>query len=328
MALLATRCRSEGTFGSSVTGAVGTRLNPQEITALDRTDLLPSVPGQHREETERSLDAKVSERIEYHEIEGLRVGRFASRINTTCIVYRIGSTVIDTGPPNQWRSVRRFLEEREVHRVIVTHHHEDHSGNLAPIRRKLDPEIYSPQAGIAPLRDGFALRLYQKVIWGRPDRVRPHVMPDEIEIGNGRSLRALPSPGHSTDMTCYLEAQRGWLFTGDLFISQGARYLRADEDVGAHIESLRRILTLDFETVFCSHRGVVRSGKEALRSKLDFLEELCERVRQFRNEGRGTREITRSILGREDLMSWMTGLHFSKRNLIRACLRATEPLPS
>jgi len=270
----------------------------------------------------------VSERIEYHEIEGIRVGRFGSRINTTCIVYRIGSTVIDTGPPNQWRTVRRFLEEREVHRVIITHHHEDHSGNLGPIRRNLKPEIYSPQTGIAPLSEGFVLRPYQKVIWGRPERVRPEVMPDEIEIGNGRSLRALPSPGHSTDMTCYFEPQRGWLFTGDLFISQRARHMRADEDVRAHIESLRRILALDFETVFCSHRGVVRSGKEALRSKLDFLENLCERVRQLRNEGRSASEITRSLLGRENLMSWMTGLHFSKRNLIRACLDATERLPS
>ncbi len=166
------------------------------------------------------------------------------------------------------------------------------------------------------------------MIWGRPDRIQPEVIPEEIEIGAGRSLRALPSPGHSADMTCYLEAQRGWLFSGDLFISQGARYLRADEDVRAHIESLRRILALDFETVLCSHRGVVRAGKQALRAKLEFLENLCGRVRRLRNEGRSAREITRSLLGREGLLSWITGLHFSKRNLIRACLEATERLPS
>jgi glyoxylase-like metal-dependent hydrolase (beta-lactamase superfamily II) len=266
------------------------------------------------------LSTTMIERIEHDDIEGIRVGRFGSRINTTCILYRIGSTVIDTGPPNQWRTVRRFLSERDVQRVIVTHHHEDHSGNLAPIQRTLKPEIYSPPAGVTPLRDGFALRLYQKVIWGRPGRVRAAPMPDEIEIGHGRSLRALPSPGHSADMTCYLEAQRGWLFTGDLFISQGSRYLRADENIRQHIESLRRILEFEFETLFCSHRGVVPSGKEALRAKIDFLVSLCERIRQLQDEGRSAAEITRSLLGREDLLSWMTGLHFSKRNLIRACM--------
>lgn len=266
------------------------------------------------------------ERIEHDGIEGIRVGRLTSRINTTCIVYRIGSTVIDTGPPNQWRNVRRFLEERAVRQVVVTHHHEDHSGNLAPIRRSLEPEIYSPPAGIAPLRDGFVLRTYQKVLWGRPERVVAEVMPREIAIGDGRLLRPLGSPGHSPDMTCYLEPQRGWLFTGDLFISQRTRYLRRDEDVGQHIESLRRVLSLDFETVLCSHRGVVPSGKEALRAKLDCLEGLCERVRQLRGEGRSAAEITRSLLGREDLMSWLTGFHFSKRNLVRSCLEAVSAL--
>ena len=266
------------------------------------------------------------ERIEHDEIEGIRVGRFASKINTTCIVYRIGSTVIDTGPPNQWRAVRRFLAERRVRRVVITHHHEDHSGNLGPIRNAMKPEIYSPPEGLTPLREGYGLRLYQKLIWGRPDRVRPEPMPEEIEIGNGRALRALPSPGHSTDMTCYLEPQRGRLFTGDLFISQKTRYLREDENLRDQIDSLHRILELDFDTVFCSHKGVVRSGTERLRAKLDFLESLCERVRELSSQGRSLREITRTLLGHEGGISWLSGFHFSKRNLVRACLAvAAEP---
>jgi glyoxylase-like metal-dependent hydrolase (beta-lactamase superfamily II) len=128
-------------------------------------------------------------------------------------------------------------------------------------------------------------------------------------------------------MTCYLEPNRGWLFTGDLFISSTARYLRADENLPEQMESLRRSLTLDFETVFCSHRGVVPSGKAEIRAKLEFLENLCGRVRQLSDEGRSRTEITRSLLGRESWLSWMTGLHFSKRNLIRACLDRGEGCP-
>jgi hypothetical protein len=74
--------------------------------------------------------------------------------------------------------------------------------------------------------------------------------------------------------------------------------------------------------VFCSHRGVVRSGKQALRAKLDSLETLCQRVGRLRSEGRSADEITRLLLGRENWLSWATGLHFSKRNLIRGCLEA------
>ncbi len=206
--------------------------------------------------------------------------------------------------------------------MVITHHHEDHSGNLGPIRSSLRPEIYSPPDGVPPLRDGFGLRLYQKLIWGRPDRVVPAPLPDEIEIGNGRSLRTLPSPGHSTDMTCYLEPQRGWLFTGDLFISRKTRYLREDESLGDQIRSLRRVLELEFDTVFCSHRGVVSDGKPQLRAKLDFLVELRERVRELHGQGRSEAEITRTLLGRESWISWFSGFHFSKRNLVRACLAA------
>ena len=54
----------------------------------------------------------VVERFEHQGVEGLRTGRFNLGINTTCILYRIGSTIVDTGPPNKWSTVRRLLCER------------------------------------------------------------------------------------------------------------------------------------------------------------------------------------------------------------------------
>ncbi len=41
---------------------------------------------------------------------------------------------------------------------------------------------------------------------------------------------AVHAPGHSPDMTCYLEAERGWLFTGDLYITSKPCFFRADEN--------------------------------------------------------------------------------------------------
>lgn len=268
-------------------------------------------------------------RFEHDGIEGLRVGLVPGQVNTTCIVYRLGSTVIDTGPPNQWRKVRRFLEERRVRQVVVTHHHEDHSGNLGRLgaaagHGEAGLAIYSPASSIERLSRGFPLRLYQHLFWGRPRRCRPEPVPEVIDAGDFGTLRALAAPGHSEDMTCYLQPGRGYLFTGDLYLSSKVKYLRKDEDLPAQIESLRRILEEDFGTIFCSHRGVVPSGKEALRRKLDFLESLRERVLHFHGEGLSVREITRRVLGREGMMPWMTGFHFSKKNLVEACLEAGE----
>ena len=263
-----------------------------------------------------------SERIDHQGVEGLRIGRFGSQINTNCIVYRIGSVVVDTGPPNVWRTVRRFLRERGVGRVVVTHHHEDHGGNLAAIRADLGGEVFAPAGGIEPLAAGFRLRPYQRIIWGRPGRVRPEPLPDEIELDGGGALRAVAAPGHSSDMTCFFEPERRWLFSGDLYISSRTRYLRADESVRDTIASLRRVLELDFGTLFCSHRGPIDDGKAALGRKLGFLEELCGRVGELHERGLPEAAITRELLGREGWMRWITLGHFSKRNLVRGCLEA------
>ncbi len=267
------------------------------------------------------------DRFRHDEIEGLRAGRFKLGINTTCIVYRIGATVIDTGPPNQWRAVRRFLRERRVHQVLITHHHEDHSGNGARIQTAMGGRVLGPESGLQPMARGFPLRAYQRIIWGRPARFAAEAVPAEMPVARGLTLQALHCPGHSQDMTCYLVPERGWLFSGDLYIASRTRYLRADEDVGQQLESLRRLLEVDFETLFCAHRGFVAEGKLAVERKLTFLEELCRRVRQMQDQGIGVREITRRILGREDVLRWFTGGHFCKRNLIEGCLRVGEPQP-
>lgn len=266
----------------------------------------------------------LQQRFEHAGVEGLRVGRFPGRLNTTCILYRLGDTVVDTGPPNQWATVRRFLEERRVARLLITHHHEDHSGNLAAARRATGAEALSPSGSRAALARGFRLRPYQLVVWGRPERIEPAPVPERVPAGDGAGLVAVDAPGHSADMTCYLEPDRGWLFSGDLYVSARTRYMRGDEDLPRQLETLRSVLKLDFGSLFCSHRGPVPDGRRALERKLDFLESLCQRVADLRSRGLGRRAITRRLLGREDLMSWITGFHYSKRNLVEGCLAVAE----
>lgn len=266
--------------------------------------------------------AGLPRRFEHEGVEGLRAGRFDLGINSSCIVYRVGSTLVDTGPPNQWRTVRRFVEERSLTRVLVTHHHEDHGGNAGRLQRTSSAPVYAPERALEPMRRGFRLRPYQRIIWGRPARAEPRASPGEIPLDGGLRLLAVPTPGHSPDMTCYLEPERGWLFGGDLYIASRPRFMRADEDVDEQIESLRRVLRLEFDTLFCAHRGVVADGRQAIGAKLDYLVSLRDEVRGLRREGRSIAEIRGTLLGRETFLSLVTFYHFSKTNLVRGCLRS------
>lgn len=257
-------------------------------------------------------------RLQHEEVEGLRVGRFKDRINTTCIVYRIGSTIIDTGPPNQWLPVKNFLQEKEVKQVLITHHHEDHSGNGSVIQKEMKVPVYVHSSGIKYYTNVLPLRLYRYIVWGKPNAFKPEIIPNEIELDNGLKLKTIHTPGHSNDMTCFLEPNRGWLFTGDLFIASKPTYMRQDEDPNQEINSLKKILSYDFDRIFCSHRGKVVDGRRAIQNKLNYLQELREKILVLHKDGKSVDEITGILMGKEKIISLITFYDFSKKNLVKA----------
>lgn len=261
--------------------------------------------------------------FQHYEVEGRRFGRFGGRVNTTCIVYRIGTSLIDTGPPNQWRQVRHYLREKEVSQVLITHAHEDHSGNARAIQRQFQAELLShPEAPRLICERHFLP--YQKWIWGVPESFESQVFPETIQVGNLK-LKPVPCPGHSEDLTCLLEPERGWLFSGDLYVAKRTRYARLDEDPVQEIKTLKVVLQLDFETLFCAHRGVVPEGKAALVGKLAFLEEIYQQSREAYRQGQTIAAISEHLLGRNSWLHWLSSGDFSKQHFIRCCLRDLLP---
>ena len=145
-------------------------------------------------------------------------------------------------------------------------------------------------------------------------------MPDDVPVADGIVLKTLHAPGHSHDMTCYLEPNRGWLFSGDVYIARNTKYFRYDENVHQQIGSLAFLLEQPFDTLLCSHRGVLHDGKDHLRSKWNYLVELRDRALELQSKGLSSKAVTKVMLGKEDAMAYMTFGLFSKGNLITSCL--------
>lgn len=268
-----------------------------------------------------------STRISHDDVAGLKSGRWPIGLNTSSVCYRIGHTLIDTGPPNQWKAVRRFVEdEHEAHgieRVVCTHHHEDHAGNAARIQELLDVPVYAPETSLKRLQEGFSIEWYRRVVWGTPPLLNAEPLPEQLPLSIGATLHAHPAPGHSDDMVCLHVPERRWLFTADLFLSPRIAYLRFDEDVYALAQSLHAMAQLPADVLFCGHRGVVDAGATALKQKARYLEALCGQVkRRYHREGQSLDAIQRELLGREGILRWFTGGDFSKANLIAACVRS------
>lgn len=261
----------------------------------------------------------VLQRLEFEGVEGLRMGRFGDQLNTACILYRIGETVIDTGPPNQWRKVRRFLEERSVEQVLLTHHHEDHGGNGGHIAARWRARLFAHEKGLPLHQNGYHLPLYRRLVWGRPrHKFQAEILPERVRLQDGLCLEPIATPGHAEDQVCFLEPNRGWLFSGDLYISGKPKYLRKEENPNEEIQSLRRVLEHDFDTLFCAHRGIVEKGYQAIKAKLQYLVALREQVRYYQQKGDPLKRIKKRLMGGERFLFWFSLGDFSKWNYIRA----------
>lgn len=234
--------------------------------------------------------------------------------------YLADGLLLDCGPPATALELLAFLEGKPVEGLALTHHHEDHIGAAGALaaRRGLQPRIHS--LGLGPLERGFEQQFYRRLAWGRASRLRAEALGDTFQ-GRRATFEVIATPGHSPDHACFLARERGWLFTGDLFLAERLRFLRADEDLTGLIASLEVAAALPAETVFCAHRGPVRGGVAALRRKAQHLTALRESIRDGLARGRSQVELTRRLVGREGYLSLLSAGHFSARNFVRAVAR-------
>jgi glyoxylase-like metal-dependent hydrolase (beta-lactamase superfamily II) len=205
--------------------------------------------------------------------------------------------------------------------VVNTHHHEDHTGNNFWVTEKYGIlPMGHPRAAPYMRSPSRWIRLYRRFVWGTP---RPSKMADvdsEVRTKHYR-FRVLSTPGHSDDHICLYEPNEGWLFSGDLFLDEEVRYTREDEDVYGLLDSLRQIVALNIQKMFCSFEGAIEKPADALQKKIDFLEDLRDQVEKGLKQGLSPREIQKRLLGSGDRFRFISGGQISKKNTIQAFLK-------
>jgi glyoxylase-like metal-dependent hydrolase (beta-lactamase superfamily II) len=236
----------------------------------------------------------------------------------------VDGLLIDTGFALSRDRFLKLLETLHPDHVVNTHHHEDHTGNNFWIREKYGLLPLAHPKAFYYLQDPSQwIPWYRRLVWGCPHPSETVRLDSKIETKNF-SFLVVPTPGHSEDHICLYEPNEGWLFSGDLFISEQMRYLRKDEDVYSILDSLKKIAVLRPKRMFCSFNGSIDNPLEAILKKIEYLENLQRQVEEGFHQGLSPREIQWRLLGRGDKMGLITLGDICKRNLVNAFLKSKE----
>ncbi|HET7579545.1 MAG TPA: MBL fold metallo-hydrolase, partial [Bacillales bacterium] len=129
------------------------------------------------------------------------------------------------------------------------------------------------------------------------------------------------TPGHTSDHVCLYEPDQGWLFSGDLYITPYPKVFLKEESISDYIESLRKLSSLDYHTVFCGHEGVISNGKGKMKKKLVYLEKTRKEVFEMHKAGFDDRTIMKKLFPGKVRLERLSFGSFSRLNLIRSCYR-------
>jgi glyoxylase-like metal-dependent hydrolase (beta-lactamase superfamily II) len=289
-------------------------------------------------------------------VEGVHVGRMKLATNTAVWMYRVGDVFVDTATPNQWHKVKDYLQTRPApSSIVVSHHHEDHAGNLARMwhlyqGRGATVALYAPKLSHPMLHNGFPIEWYRDLIWGRspPDKDLPvQELPSAVtaQLENGEKVRIVnvAAPGHCADHTVFYVPERKWLFCADLYVTSRPKMAFYDEKPLQSIATLKRMLRgddsgqkwedgvsalglslpLPIDTIFCAHRGRLTDGAGRLNERLEWLEELRHKALQrYQRDGVDSiKAISKELLGKEDeVVHYISRGDFSRLNLISGLL--------
>lgn len=190
------------------------------------------------------------------------------------------------------------LDESAVHTLVVSHLHPDHVGMSARLVRELGCRFVMHERAsrlVSRYNDtpGYARRLATIAgVHGMPDAVaraatsteRAGWMPlidppdhvvedgDVIDLGAGRALTVVHTPGHEQAHICLRDSRTGVFFSGDHVLPRISPVIMYDEDVGDplgdYIESLDKLLAMGIGLTYPAHGTLIERGDERARQIL------------------------------------------------------------
>ncbi len=233
------------------------------------------------------------------------------RVTAGYLIEGPAPVLIETGSQS---SVPALLQALEAHGVAptdlagiaVTHIHLDHAGGVGDVAQAFpNATVYVHEKGARHLVDPerlvrSAAMVYGDLLdtlYGRLDPTpaeRVHVLADgeRVEIGGGRTLTSIDSPGHAKHHLGLHDSESGIIFAGDAVGVRlpDAGVLRpatppADFDLEQAIHSLHRFAERRPSGLALAHYGLLSNPQELLAEAEDELRKWAETAEQAWRSG-------------------------------------------
>jgi glyoxylase-like metal-dependent hydrolase (beta-lactamase superfamily II) len=220
-----------------------------------------------------------------------------SWVNAYVIRTTSGVTLIDCGvdwEPGMTRLLDGLavleIEPSSITHLVVSHLHPDHVGMAPEVVRRFGARlvmhrkalehhlVYNDTPGARRWLDSFGRlhgvptdHLAAFVALERPDWM-PFIGPpdeivddgDHIEVGDGRHLEVLHTPGHEHSHICLVDSRTGILFSGDHILPRITPVIMWDQTdldvLGTYLTSLLRLTGERFGLTYPAHGSIVERG--------------------------------------------------------------------
>ena len=187
-------------------------------------------------------------------------------------VFLIGDAsvcVIDPGPTtaDHVAALDRALDGRSVSHVLVTHHHADHSPLAKPLAAKHGCKVYGFSLPSAPTEDGGVQLEAGRDLTFKPD---VEIRDGHIIAGDGWTLEAIHTPGHTSNHLCFALHEENTLFSGDHIMGWSTSVVVSpDGHMGNYLRSLNTVLDRDFDIIRPTHGPAILEVRPFVQAYID-----------------------------------------------------------
>ncbi|MCJ8158377.1 MBL fold metallo-hydrolase [Sphingomonas sp. LaA6.9] len=193
--------------------------------------------------------------------------------------------VVDPGPADDGHiaAILRATDGEEIAYISCTHTHRDHSPAARPLKDATGAEI----VGCAPLvlddsgprADEAFDRSYA------PDRV---LGDGEAIDGDGWTLRAVATPGHTSNHVCLALVEEKALFTGDHVMAWSTSVVSPpDGDMAAYMASLELLMGRDDVVYYPAHGDPIERPQRFARGLLGHRKQREGQILRLLSKGTG-----------------------------------------